>query len=216
MSKIFLLTSLLFTTVAAAETGSSSMPMSYEALMAAPLGTWAEYTTTMQGFTKPMVNRYSLVEKSKKRMTLEVEGSGPMGAMLMRMEFEPAGKDAWKLAHARLSVNGGETKEWPVVTTNPPLKKGELLGEVIGKVTSVAVPAGSFDCQQFKKKVNQGNLNMVVNLWINDTVPPIGLVKQTDDTGKMVTVLTTTGKGAVAKMTSKPGKVETAKPAAKP
>jgi len=216
MFKIVFTAFLLVSSVAVAETGNNTTPMSYEALMAAPLGTWAEYTTTMQGFDKTMTNRYSLVEKTKKRITLEVEGTAAVGSMLMRMEFEPAGKDAWKLAHARLSLNGGEVKEWPVQATNPPLRKGDVLGEVVGAVTSVAVPAGKFDCQQYKKKVAQGNLNMVINLWINDTIPPIGLVKQTDDTGKLVTVLTATGKGAVAKMTSKPGKVDAPKAAAKP
>lgn len=225
MSRIALAAALLLSSVAAAEVDFLSRPhggspISYEALMAAPLGSWAEYTSTIRGYSTIVVIRYAVVEKTKTRITVEAESRSTVDisdgsklaskVRLMRMEFEPDGKDAWKLAHAPISYDGSCSQEWKHRTFVPPLRKGDLLGEVIGKVVSIEVPAGKFAGQQYDKKLDQydanmglGELDMVIHLWINDTVPPLGLLKQTDDDGEL-TVLTATGKGAVAKMTAKP------------
>ena len=200
------LTVLLAAPLAFAQAGGGSPQMSYEAVTKAPVGSWAEYTTSMKGRTEQVKIRYSLVERSAKKMALEIDGQTPMGALLMRMEYEPAGEGAWKLSKAKMQMGGGAAQEMPIPPSTPLLKKGDELGEVVGK-SSVKTAVGTFDAKQYKKTLPQGTFD----LWMSDKVFPVGLVKQSDAEGKLTTVLTGTGTGATAKMTA-----TTAAPAATP
>src|SRR6478609_11615492 len=181
---------------------SQNPQISYEAITAAPQGAWAEYVTSMKGQTQKLTMRYALVEKSAKKMALEIDGTTPMGQLIMRMEFTPAKEpNAWQISAAKVSMGGQPPQDMPVPANTPLLKKGEDLGEVVGK-SSVKTAVGTFDTKQYKKAMPQGTLNM----WMSDKVLPVGLVKQELADGQLSTILTATGTGATSKMASIPAK----------
>src|SRR4051794_14228858 len=149
----------LISSVALAQ-GSQNPQISYEAITAAPQGSWAEYVTSMKGQTQKLTMRYALVEKSAKKMALEIDGQTPMGQLIMRMEFTPAKEpNAWQISGAKVSMGGQPPQDMPVPANTPPLKKGEDLGEVVGK-SAVKTAVGTFDTKQYKKTMPQGTLNM--------------------------------------------------------
>jgi hypothetical protein len=190
--------------------------------MSAKVGDWAEYTTTMKEppGQAPMVMRYALVEKSAKKMALEIDGKTPMGPLVMRMEFQPGSEpNTWKVSAARMSMGGQPPTEMPVPENTPPLRKGGDEGDLVGK-GSVKTAVGTFDCKQFKKSLDMKSAGvastMTIHLWMSDKVPPVGLVKQETGDGKLSSILTATGSGATAKL-SQPGKpAPQAKPAPAP
>lgn len=188
----------LSASAAFAQAGSNTQ-ISYEALMHAPAGSWAEYTTTIKGQSQPIKMRYALVEKSAQRIAIEVNGQTPMGAVLMRMEYAPAGPGAWKLARARMKIGAQPAADVPLPPEVPVLKKGVSLGPVVGHA-SIKTPVGTFDCRQYHKSVSQGPMTLNFDLWMNDKVLPVGLVKQADSDGRMNVLLSATGTGAVSQM----------------
>jgi hypothetical protein len=200
---------LLAAPLAFAQAGGGGSPqMSYEAVTKAPIGSWAEYTTSMKGRTEQVKIRYSLVERNAKKMALEIDGQTPMGALLMRMEYEPAGEGAWKLSKAKMQMGGGAAQDMPIPPNTPLLKKGDELGEVVGK-SAIKTAVGTFEAKQYKKTLPQGTFD----LWMSDKVFPVGLVKQADAEGKLTTVLTGTGTGATSKMgAAAPAPAPSAKP----
>ncbi len=208
MSRIAVaLVSLMLAGNAFAQAGGGAAPMSYEAIQKAPLGSWAEYVTTMKGRTESVKFRYSIVEKTAKKIAIEVDGTTPMGAMLMRMEYEPAGEGALKVTKARMQMGDGAAMEMPIPPGTPLLKKEADTSDLVGKET-IKTAIGSFDCKKYKKTVNQGQINMSFHVWISDKALPIGLVKQANTDETLVVMLTATGTGATARM--KPA--EAAKP----
>jgi hypothetical protein len=210
MSRIaFALVSLLCTHAFAQGGGGGAAPMSYDAIMKAPVGSWAEYVTTMKGRTEAVKFKYSVVEKNPKRVVIEVDGTTPMGAMLMRMEYEPAGEGALKVTKARMQMGDAAPMDMPIPPGTPLLKKDADTSDLVGKET-VKTAIGTFDCKKYKKTVSQGPVNMTFHVWISDKALPIGLVKQANVEETLVVTLTATGTGATAKMKA------SAEPAKKP
>jgi hypothetical protein len=207
---------LLFTSTLAFAQGTSGPPqMSYEAVMAAPVGSWAEYITTMQGQTAQVKIRYALVERTAKKMSIEIDGQTPLGPLLMRMDYEPAPPDGWKLAMARMQMGTGQVQEMPVPKDAAPVKKGAEMGTPVGG-GAVKTSAGTFDCKQFRRalpaNLSPGGKPLTFDLWVSPKAMPVGLVKQTESEGRMTTVLAAMGGGATAKLTGE-GKPAGDKPA---
>lgn len=201
-------TILLLSAQALAQGGNAQL--SYDAIMKAPVGSWAEYVTTMKGRPDQMKVRFALVEKTAKTFALEMDGQTPMGPMLMRMDYVAAGEGVWKIAKLRMQQGASAPAEVPIPPNAPPLKKGETVGEPVG-TSSVKTPAGTFDAKQYRKKIEQGPVKMTVDLWMSDKVLPVGLVKQSSEDTGFVMMLAATGNGATSKMA-----VGEAKPANKP
>jgi hypothetical protein len=179
-----------------AQAGGGATPqMSYEAVTSAPEGSWAEYLTTLKGRPEKVKVRYALVEKSAKKLALEIDtNTPPLGAVLIRMDYEPVSPTEWKLAHARMSVNGAAPQEMPVPATTPNLKKGDT-GTPVGKAT-IKTPVGTFETKQFRTTVPQGTFD----IFMSDKAFPVGLVKQSDQAGNVETLISATGTGAKSKM----------------
>lgn len=205
MTRRLALLAVLVPSLALAQNANNAQ-MSYEAVAKAPVGSWAEYTTTMKGRNETVKIRYALVEKTAKSMAIEIDGTTPMGPVLMRMEYQPTGADAYKISKAIMQMGTNAPQEMPVPPNAPLLKKGEEVGEPVGK-TSIKTAAGTFDCKQFRKTIPQGTFD----LWMNDKVLPVGLVKQASQDGTLMTILSATGTGATSKMS----KLPPAKPAEK-
>jgi hypothetical protein len=206
VSSLTSLAILLAAPLAFAQAGGAPQ-MSYEAVTHAPSGAWAEYETSVKGNPKVVKVRYALIEKSAKKIAIEIDtNTPPLGAVVIRMEYEPAAAATpgeWKLAHARMLAGGADAQEMPIPPNTPNLKKGDV-GQVVGS-SSVKTAVGTFDCKQYRATLPQGTFD----LWMSDKAFPVGLVKQSDPEGKFTTVLTATGTGATTKMTA-------AAPAAKP
>lgn len=196
-SRLLLAALLLVAPAAFAQAGGGGAQLSYEALMHAPEGSWAEYTTSIKTASQvqKIVMRFALVEKSAKLIAIEAGGKTPMGAILTRMEYVPAGGGAWKLGRARMQMGSQPATDIPVPPSTPLVKKGQPLGTVVG-TAQVKTAAGTFKCREYRKPVDQGPVHMVFNLWMNDSVAPMGMVKQEDSDGRISMELTATGTGA--------------------
>jgi hypothetical protein len=190
--------------LASAQQPGGGAPLSYEAITHAKVGTWAEYVTTMKGRPEQVKVRYTLVERSDKRIAVEMDGTTPMGPMLVRMDYVPAGANAWKVERARMQLGAQGAVEVPIPPSTPLLKKGADDSDLVGKST-VKTPIGSFECKQFKKSMQgaQGQPPMVFNVWISDKALPVGLVKQATVDENLTVMLTAVGEGGKPKMTEK-------------
>lgn len=184
---------------AVAQSPSGNAPMSYEAIAKAEVGAWAEYTTAVKGKPDAIKVRYALVEKTAKRIAIEIDGQTPMGPLLVRMEFEAGGPDSWKLTKARMQMAGASAQDMPMPAEVPTIKKGEKVGELVGK-SALKTPSGTFDTEQYRKSFQQGGVNMTIDFWMSDKVLPVGLVKQSTTDGNLTTLLAATGTGATSKM----------------
>jgi hypothetical protein len=218
MSRALSIVTVLLVAAAAHAQGAGGTPqISYEAITSAPQGTWAEYETTMKGQQQKLTMRYALVEKSAKKMVLEVDGQTPMGALVMRMELSPGdAPNSWKMSGASMSMGGAPPRDMPVPATAPPIKKGEL-GKVIGH-GAVKTAVGTFECKQYESTMENAGKKSTIKMWMSDKVGPVGLVKQELDEAQLTTILTATGTGAKSKMPpadAKPagGEAAPAKPA---
>jgi len=196
--------------------GGGTPQISYEAISGAHEGSWAEYETTMKGQPTKLTMRYALVEKTAKKMALEISGSTPMGPLVMRMELQPGSEpNSWKVAGAQMSMGGAPPKDMPVPATTPPIKKGEGVGKVIGH-GAIKTALGTFECKQYETEIPQGAEVKKINIWMSDKVGPVGLVKQEMSDGQLTTILVKQGTGAKSSMPAPGAAPAEAKPEAKP
>jgi hypothetical protein len=176
--------------VALAQGAPSSSALSYEALQKAPAGTWAEYAMSIGTMKATM--RYSLVEKSAKALSLEIDTSVP--AIVMRMDFAPVA-DGWTLSRLRMRMGTGPVQDVPVEGAPQVVKKGGAAGTLLGTET-LKTPAGSFDCKHYKQATPAGD----AEVWISDKVLPAGMVQTTASVAGAKITLSATGTGATAKI----------------
>ncbi len=178
----------------AAAQAPGNASLSFEALARSAPGAWAEYTMTV-GQQKGSTMRYSLVEKTAKRMALEIETTAP--PLVMRMDFEANGPSAWKLSRIRMRMGGGSVQEVPAPDsgTDQLIKKDGAFGELIGAET-LKTPAGSFDCKHYKQATMQG----AGEVWMSDKALPSGLVQTVVQSVSAKITLSAIGTGAAAKI----------------
>ncbi len=140
----------------------------YEALMKAPVGTYADYLLSSEGEKETLVMHYALVERSDIRLAIEIEVATPEGPFLTRLEYIPDGDTAWKLDHARVKVG-----KHPVQTVPPPgtsiIRKGTFEGKLLGQ-EKISTKAGAFDATHYQQGAYE--------VWMSDRALPLGLVKK--------------------------------------
>jgi hypothetical protein len=149
------------------------MPIAVDLAKVAP-GSWAEYSVTM-GQLPPMKMRLALVAKSAAGNVVESSVEGGMmamvGKMIMQMTLTP-GSDA-NLKKAVMQLGAADPMEMPVAMTGTkPFAKPNPKG-LVGSET-IKTPAGSFKTKHYRDKTPQGDK---VEYWVNEGVPPFGLVK---------------------------------------
>ena len=187
--------------LAHAQAGGGAPPLSYEAVMSAKEGAWADYSTQVKGRAEEVKVRYTLVEKTPKRMVLTIDTRAPIGPVQIRMQLDAVppsggGKDVeWKIAKMQMKLpTSPQPQEVPVPATAPTVKKGQGMGQLVG-TSSVKTPVGTFDCKQYRVTPPPGTISGNFDVWISDKVAPVGLVKQADQSGTFTTVLSAVGTG---------------------
>ena len=183
-------------TVARAQTNNQ---ISYAAIMKAPVGAWADYVMSKEGEAEKVNVRYTLVQRDAKHIALEIDSKTPMGHMLMRLQFEPDGSK-WKLSKAKVKVGSGDARDAPMPPDDPSnvFGKADDFGKKIGH-ESVAAAGGKHDTNHFRRKTEGEDGALETDVWIDDKVFPVGLVKLTDGRGSKVE-LSGTGMGGTAQL----------------
>jgi hypothetical protein len=170
---------LVVPAVARAQGSSAATPLAVD-LKKAAIGSWAEYTLTAGSRTGKL--RWSLVGRQGDSHVLEMgmEGGMPGAAppkMTVQMSLVPNPTTATKPVK-KLVMQMGEMDpmEMPLDMPNMPEQKFQKPDpkKLVGK-EQVKVGAGSFSAGHYRDTVNEGT----VDVWINDTIPPLGLVKMT-------------------------------------
>jgi hypothetical protein len=155
--------------------GIGATPLAVD-LKKVPIGSWAEYKIAFGD--QAAQARWALVGRKPDNVTIEMtmEG-GPAaqmgGKMTARLVMAP---DPTKVDRAVkqmvMQLEGQDPMEMPTQGTNQKFEKPDPK-KLVGKET-ISVPAGSFPTSHYRDSANErGNIDM----WISETVPPLGLVK---------------------------------------
>jgi hypothetical protein len=167
--------------------------LSYEALAKAAPGAWAEYALGT-GEKNVTTMRYSLVEKTKDKLAMEIETTMP--PLVMRMDFVANGAAAWKLARIRMKMGTGAVQDVPTPEgAEQIIKKGGSFGALVGD-EKLKTPAGEFACKHYRQKTEQGE----GEVWMSDAALPAGLVQSTVAALGAKITIAKTGSGAKAKI----------------
>jgi hypothetical protein len=190
--------------------GGPPVPLTVD-LAKVEVGSWSDYTMTM-GAMPPMKMRMGLVARGPEGTSLETTVEGGMmasaGKMVMQVRLAPGGEKDGKVAKMIMQLGGGDPMEMPMdPSTQKPFTKPNPK-TLVGSET-VKVPAGSFKTKHYRDKTPQGD---VFDFWVNDAVPPFGLVRMKGEQkknpqmpGQLTIELNATGKDAKPAIT-KPAK----------
>jgi hypothetical protein len=161
------------------------------------------------GQLPPMKMRMALVGRSAAGNVVESSVEGGMMAMVgkMVMQMTLSGGSEASLKKAVMQLGANDPMEMPAAMTGTkPFTKPNLKG-LVGSET-VKTPAGSFKSKHYRDKTPQGDK---VEYWVNESVPPFGLVKVEVDQktnpqikGKSTFEVTAIGKDAKPSITKPP------------
>ena len=172
----------------------------YEAVAAAPVGSWAEYTLSFKETGATRTQRYSLIERTSTRLVLEIEIGTSPDFTVIHMEYVPCGAECWKLSEGTTQTATGRTMPLPANSATALIKKGSTLGSLLG-TQSLKTQSGTFACRHWQQKTALGSLEVVAEFWTNAAIYPIGLARSQILTGQpMDVVLSGVGTGAKAKV----------------
>jgi len=168
-----------------------------------PLGKWAEYRETYLG-AATIKERVALVAREADGITLETTTeTRPGDKTVFATVF--SGKDAsWRVTSNVFQVDDEQPMEAPAIgpaqQPYPPVDPRKLLGTEV-----ISVRAGLFKAKHYRYRTAYGER---VDFWIDDSVPPIGLVKLEAEqkqhagfTGGFTFELVETGSGAIRQVT---------------
>ena len=212
-----LLALVVLPAVARAQGGSmAATPMAVD-LKKAALGSWAEYSMTAGPRTGKL--RWALVGRDGDSHTLEMamEGGPPGSAppkMTLQMSLVPDPTSASKPVK-KLVMQMGTMDPMDMPLDMPQMQDQRFEKpdpkKLVGK-EQVKVGAGTFTAGHYRDNVPQGT----IDVWINDTIPPLGLVKMTltpkagagapgaGPVAPMAIELVGRGKGAKSSITKEP------------
>jgi len=156
----------------------SNNQISFEAIMKAPVGSWAEYQITKEQPQAAAKARYTLVTRDKKEIAIVLDTIAAMGShVVIKMTFVPAAKEAgrWNLASAKVRTGSEEAKEMPIPgehdAKSASFGKNDSFGTLVGK-EKLTLPIGTVEAKHFHKEGTPA-----VDVWMNDTILPVGMVK---------------------------------------
>ena len=175
------------------------------------LGSWAEYSMTMGSIT--LSSRWALVARDAKSNTLEMTTKGGPVAkpVVLRMVLAADPTSAEKAPKPMVMQFGNDAPMF--VPSDTPVQKFQQPDpkNLVGK-EELKVAAGTFKTSHYREKNTMGT----VDVWVNETVSPLGLVKviTTPEVDKKAPTamqipaatmeLSATGTGAKAAITKKP------------
>jgi hypothetical protein len=187
-----LLAAVLTPSLAAAQ--ASNNQISYGAITKAPVGCWAEYRMSKEGAEETRV-RYTLVARDAQKIAIEVSSQTPLGPVTMRMEFSPDRNEAtrWNLVAARLRMPDGELRQMPIPNQGDRARRreasfarGDSFGDRLGR-EQLTLPFGKLSAEHFRRTEDTGT----TEVWMDDQVLPVGMVKLHDATGGRVELVAT-------------------------
>ena len=136
------------------------------------VGSWAEYKMTMGGIS--LTSRWALVARNKRSNTIEMTTQGGPVAkpMILRMVLNADPTSDAKPPRPMVIQFGNEAPmfappETPAEKFQHPDPK-DLIGQ-----EEIKVAAGTFKTAHYRNKNEMGT----VDVWVSDTVPPLGIVK---------------------------------------
>ncbi|RLE63865.1 MAG: hypothetical protein DRJ38_06565 [Thermoprotei archaeon] len=140
-------------------------------------GQWVEYIVSSKGMNIEMkieVEGFETKEGVECVKLVQVQKM-PQGEMIMTIWYDPeSGKVVWWKSQLKVGDQVVQENEGPGGTLpgKEHMPFTEDWGEYKGKET-VKVPAGSFECDRYEKKVPRGK----VIIWINTDIPITKVVK---------------------------------------
>ena len=180
------------TSRASAQTPNTQI--AYHAVTKAPVGAWAEYLMSKEGETQTVRARYTLVKRDAKQVVLEMDSTTPMGRMSMRLEFAPNGEARWKLSTAKVKMGDNPPREITLPDgAMSSFGKDDSFGDKVAR-EDVVVKAGKFAADHYRRKVD----SWTTELWIEEKVFPMGMVRLVDGEGGRVELVATGSGGKSA------------------
>lgn len=177
----------------------------YEALARSPVGAWAEYQVAFAGRAETGTQRYALVERSARRLVLEIDVLMAIGPSVIHLEYAPERPAAWRLVSGTIRMANGRKIPLPPSAAEDYalIKKGVGLGEPLA-AEIVATQRGPRRCEHWRRAAEHGAAT--TDFWTDDSVFPVGLVRSeaaAQGTGKGMTLsLVAVGRGARAKLSA--------------
>jgi hypothetical protein len=171
---------LLVPAVALGQGGSPSTPIAVN-LQKVPVGSWADYTLSLNQMTGKV--RWALIERTASGVGLEMIMEGGPAQMMgqqkvtTKMVLAPDVLTAAKpIKQLIMQVGDQDPMELP---PDAPQMQGQKFEKpdpkkLVGKET-LKVPAGSFQTSHYRDVRDQAT----VDFWVSETLPPLGLVKMT-------------------------------------
>ena len=144
-----------------------------------PVGSWAEYNITSNDMKGKL--RWAVVEKAAAGIGIEMSMEGGITAMTggqktttrMLLDHNPLGASN---PVKRLIVQRGDSDPMELPADNPIVQAQKFAKpdpKHLVKKESIKVPGGSFTASHYKEDRGQAT----IEYWMNETVPPLGLVK---------------------------------------
>lgn len=165
----------------------------YEAVVAAPVGSWAEYSMSFDGKPGPK-QKMVLVERTARRLVIEIETAMTIGTSLIHLDYVPMASSGWTLSAGTMRMPNGQTVPLPSTAADDyRIENGRAVGERVGQET-ITTPMGAMICTHWIKAGKLGAQDVVTHIWTSDELFPIGLVKSTIESKKMVVLLSTVGR----------------------
>ena len=202
--------SLCLPSLASAQGVPAGMPLVVD-MKKVEIGSWAEYSMTMGSIT--LSSRWALVARDAKSNTLEMTTKGGPVAkpVVLRMVLAADPTSAEKAPKPMVMQFGNDAPMF--VPSDTPVQKFQQPDpkNLVGK-EELKVAAGTFKTSHYREKNTMGT----VDVWVNETVSPLGLVKviTTPEVDKKAPTamqipaatmeLSATGTGAKAAITKKP------------
>ena len=159
------------------------MPLALD-LTKVPIGTQAEYATTMGGLP-PMNIKLALVARTPAGVaTLETTAEGGMMAMAGGKVVVDSvldtdhGKGDPSVKKLVMQIGSNDPMEMPSQVAHGDQFKRPDPKTLVGEET-VKVKAGSFKTKHYRDKTSAGDK---VDYWVSEAAPPLGLVKMQADT----------------------------------
>lgn len=156
--------------------GMGATPIAVD-LKKVPVGAWSAYQVSV-GEQKGKAH-WALVDRTSDHVTVEMamEG-GPTqmmgGKMTIQMTLAPDPTTAAKpVQKVVMQPEGKDPMIMPSEAPSPKFEKPDPK-KLVGKET-VKVPAGSFPTKHYRSSEDRG----VVDMWLTETVSPLGMVKMT-------------------------------------
>ena len=175
------------------------------------VGSWAEYKMSMG--TMALSSRWALVARDAKSNTIEMTTQGgPVAKRLVLRLVLPPDPTSGDKPPKPMAMQFGDDAPM-LVPKDTPVQKFQKPDEkhLVGK-EELKVAAGSFKTSHYREK----NVNGVIDIWVNETVFPLGIVKvlTTPEVDKSAPAamqvpaatmeLASTGTGAKPVLTKKP------------